>query len=538
MSAMRRCLFFLLLAVICGICHGAARPWALLFGERECLDCEHFKQDWQDEFTSPDDPVLVFLPVDEGDNYDFLRLAEKKLEITDKRTGFPVFIVGRKCVDVTEGFDAVVERLPELLKDLPEDGLFTDIAQAAANAGENSLITFTKTLQPMVASSADAAVSSAGKSDDISPAAAKTTIREPRLLFFEQPGCRKCSRQQKEFELLRRILPDIRIDAWDITTMEGQAMLSRARKAFAIPETDTKNLAPMVVWAEGYATGRLAEAAELAEALRRPLTGNEFWLTAPTPEEVEAEERRLDTFVSALTLWSVISGGLADGINPCAFATSVFLISYLLYLGRRRREILLVGGCFCLGVFVTYYLFGLALSAIISQIHTWQWAKTVLYLIFACVGFVLCGLHLRDAVRYRRTGRVSDMDMGLSRQTHRNIHEKIRRFTSYRSWLLVPAAIVLGAIVSAMELACTGQVYLPVLTALAERGINVRFLWLLFLYNLLFILPLAVITVLAANGIGSKALERWGRDHVFATKVTMAGLFVLLGGLMVLLAFR
>ena len=64
------------------------------------------------------------------------------------------------------------------------------------------------------------------------------------------------------------------------------------------------------------------------------------------------------------------------------------------------------------------------------------------------------------------------MDMGLSKETHRGIHEKIRKFTTVHAWLLGPAAIVLGAIVSSMELVCTGQILLPVLTVLMKDGIT------------------------------------------------------------------
>ena len=57
-------------------------------------------------------------------------------------------------------------------------------------------------------------------------------------------------------------------------------------------------------------------------------------------------------------------------------------------------------------------------------------------------------------------------------------------------------------------------------------------------YNLFFILPLAVITVLAAYGVGAKSLGDWAKNHVFSTKIVMAALFALLGVLMLWLAFR
>ena len=67
-----------------------------------------------------------------------------------------------------------------------------------------------------------------------------------------------------------------------------------------------------------------------------------------------------------------------------------------------------------------------------------------------------------------------------------------------------------------------------------KDGITVRALWMLLLYNILFIMPLAVITVLAAYGVGAKALGDWAKRHVFATKILMAALFAVLGVTMLL----
>jgi cytochrome c biogenesis protein CcdA len=86
-----------------------------------------------------------------------------------------------------------------------------------------------------------------------------------------------------------------------------------------------------------------------------------------------------------------------------------------------------------------------------------------------------------------------------------------------------------------MELVCTGQVLFPVLTVLMKDGVTVRALLLLLLYNVLFIVPLAVITVLAAYGVGAKALGDWAKRHVYATKLLMAALFAILGLTMLLM---
>ncbi len=55
----------------------------------------------------------------------------------------------------------------------------------------------------------------------------------------------------------------------------------------------------------------------------------------------------------------VFLAGLLDGINPCAFTTLIFLISYLRLAGKKGKQILFIGGSFTLAVFLTYFLVGL-----------------------------------------------------------------------------------------------------------------------------------------------------------------------------------
>lgn len=586
---------FVLFLSVLDVC--SARPWILLFGSRDCEDCAQLKSYWVAKYSKKTDPVMVFVNIDKTSNYRYLNRVEDELELVAKGNIFPIILAGDKLVSGREGFKEIEPNLPELMKRLPKGPLFSGVEEAVEKA-TSPLINYDyrrkrthrkpaadrpETVKPQ--SSNDGAktseeTKSPGKDGDVgkvsgkevedrgaseqttlqaqsAPAASSLSVEKEagnsaedtvgngevetvsggrvyRLLFFEQPGCQKCARQGREFELLKETFPTLEISSFDVTTLEGQAMLTRARNVFDIPDGD-ENLAPMVCWSVGYVTGRLATADELETALKATSGEGEFWTVPLKDEELSAEENRLEDFIGALTWWSVIGGGLLDGINPCAFATSVFLISYLLYLKRRRRDIIIVGGSFCLGVFLAYFLYGFAVSALLRQLQTWEWVRIGLYGLFSVLGFVLGVLHLRDAFKYKRSGKASDMDMGLSKETHRGIHNRIKKFTEIHSWLMAPMAVVLGAVVSSMELACTGQVYFPVLTALSGRGFSSQFVLLLFLYNVMFILPLAVITVLAGFGVGAKSLGDWAKNHVFITKVLMAVLFFGLGCLMLVM---
>ena len=328
-------------------------------------------------------------------------------------------------------------------------------------------------------------------------------------------------------------MPELTIDRFDVATLDGLAILRRAMTRFRLPADSTRNLAPMLCWQDGFITGRLAAAAELKQALSQCEEPYQpFWQEPVTDSERQAEKARQQRRLGWGAIGVIIGAGLIDGFNPCAFATSIFLLGYLLYLKRRPRDIALVGASFCLGVFLTYVLFGIGLSFLIDFLNRATWVKTIIYGGLGILGVILAIGHLRDALRYRRSGKAGDMAFGLDKKTHVRIHQWIKRLTDQKSWLMMPAALLLGAIVSGMELACTGQIYLPTLAAINADGIDLRAVLLLLLYNVFFILPLAIITAMTVMGVGAQPVAAWARKNVFATKIAMAILFACLAVLM------
>jgi len=95
-----------------------------------------------------------------------------------------------------------------------------------------------------------------------------------------------------------------------------------------------------------------------------------------------------------------------------------------------------------------------------------------------------------------------------------------------RAQTYVVGAFFTGLVVSFLELACTGQVYLPTIifvTSIPE--LRVRAVFYLVLYNLLFVLPLVVVFFLAYYGTTSKELTRFLERNAAAVKLGMVVLF-------------
>ncbi|NLE56420.1 MAG: hypothetical protein GX617_15895, partial [Lentisphaerae bacterium] len=473
--------------------------WFILFGSRGCAECDELKAMWRDYGQDKSVPVMVFVDIEQGGNYQLLKRIEQHLAISQPAATFPILLVGDRMVSGVAGFFDIFDDVPVLSQQMPE---LMELAPVLAQLGQHRGVVVDYAPAVVAGQSVEPLPSSAGPGGG------------GQFLFLVQKGCERCSRQLRELRLLAVDRPGLDVQCYDIGTPDGQVMLERVRRQFAIPESDESPV-PMVVWQDGYVSLRLVTVEELRKVV---LTGGDvFWMRPITASEREHFTAKQGAFLGRMSFAVIVAAGLIDGFNPCAFATSLFLIGYLIYLKRRPRQILCVGASFCLGVFTTYLLFGFGLSFLIDFLASLTWVKALLYAVFGAVSLVLAVLHCRDALVVRRSGRASDMSMGLSMQNHRRIHDHIKRLTAAESSLMLPAALLLGAVVSSLELACTGQIYLPTIAAINNAGFNLRAVAFLALYNVSFILPLALITALAAAGIGMQAVARLAKRHVFST---------------------
>ena len=247
----------------------SARPWILMFGSPTCDECVQFKQSWLEMHASPTDPVLIVVDIERQENYRFLGDVEAFLGTRARGASFPILLVGKTFIPNIEEFEDHEDDMEELLRGLPDAPLFTSV-QALADTTDKPYVEYRHHPTPTAETPK------------------QTSQKIARLLFFEQPGCQKCSRQRREFSLLQEALPKLEISSYDVTTLEGLSMLSRARKALHIP-LDDKNLAPMVAWSNGYVTGRLVTADEIQAALETAPQDDVFWLQPLSQDELQNE---------------------------------------------------------------------------------------------------------------------------------------------------------------------------------------------------------------------------------------------------------
>ncbi len=344
------------------------------------------------------------------------------------------------------------------------------------------------------------------------------------VYYFHSPGCPDCARVRNHLEQLNQDFPTMRIVEKNIRLPENTVLNRALCLRFGVP-SQLQNVTPSIFTEAGYVIRDEAKVFHHVEGLVQRTSA-----MPPTPDwavlsatETATATRAVEAHFQSLTLGVVLAAGLLDGINPCAFATIIFFLSYLQVARRSPREILMVGGAFILAVFLTYLLIGLALNEVIGKIAEFQWARTGLNLIFALFAFLVMVLSFRDYARARR-GELKDMTLQLPDALKNRIRGVIR--TSARSSHFVIAAFVSGIVISLLELACTGQVYAPIIYAIQQGSKSA--IALLISYNLAFILPLVVIFILAYGGLKSDALIRFQKKHTAGVKFAMGALFLIL----------
>jgi hypothetical protein len=225
----------------------------------------------------------------------------------------------------------------------------------------------------------------------------------------------------------------------------------------------------------------------------------------------------------------VVLAGLIDGINPCAFATMLFFVSWMYLRGGSRRRLLATGISFICGVFVAYLAIGFGLLSFFRTAAVVGLARNILRYFFTILSLAFAFISVRDAAILFRDKDPSRMVLQLPRAVKKSIHRIIRenpgQARSFSPFVPVSFALT-GILVAVLELACTGQIYFPTIAYMVQSGGTgaVPVFWLL-LYNLAFILPLVGVFVLAFVGVEQEKVRVWFGRHLSAGKAAIAILF-------------
>lgn len=435
-------------------------------------------------------------------NYDLLVAFEKELTTQEKE--LPVIVIGEK----------VLGGEPEIRRDL--EGLVKDYAERGVTAWPS--------LQPT------------GIAEDgwIPRAPSEEEKKSGKIIyaaFFYTPGCLECEETRAELEQWAPQFPALRIRTFRLIREENKKLHAALCLIYQVPES--KTLVPNLFYlGEDYLW-----ADDLQYDSFKKLVSKYQEKGAPPPWEKvnqQALEKGEKSIVERFKAWSlsaVLIAGLIDGVNPCAFATIIFLVSYLTFMGKKSAEILLYGITFTFGVFIAYLLAGMGFMTFLHELNGFPIIAKGIRLLMILFAFSLGLISLYDYILFRR-GQMAKWKLQLPTAMKKKIHGIIREHVrSNKGGLL--ATFSVGFVIAACQVVCTAQVYLPTIGYIMTiPQLKIHAFFNLLLYNIMFIIPLVGVFVSTFFGITSEKMAFVSKKHTGQVKLLTAILFLVLAGLL------
>ena len=337
------------------------------------------------------------------------------------------------------------------------------------------------------------------------------------LDFFGSPTCGECMQIKQEILFpMEKKHPVIDLKIHDIDTDSGYKMVMAMEDKFKVPTSSSIEL----FFPDTFLIGAEDILKNGQRMILRYLEQPETWVPRDIGEDTTSLSGRLVERFSGFSFLGILTAGIIDGINPCAIATMIFLISFLATQKRKRREVLAISLSFTAAVFMTYLGMGVGAFKALSFLQRYLWVSQTIRWGAASLAVIFGLLSFRDAIVFHKTGKTSEIALQLPEAVKKRIHKVISGNLSGKS--LVIGAVVTGFLVTLLEAVCTGQVYLPTIVLMTrQKGLQLTgWLYLIF-YNFLFVLPLLIVMILAFFGLRWDRLAKTTRKNMVAIKVAL-----------------
>ncbi|MEM2713993.1 MAG: cytochrome c biogenesis protein CcdA [Candidatus Pacearchaeota archaeon] len=338
------------------------------------------------------------------------------------------------------------------------------------------------------------------------------------IYFFYGEGCPHCARVEPFIEALEAKY-NLSVHKFEIYNNRSNLLLLNAFfDAFNV--SNNARSVPAVFIANSYFIGDKP----ILENLEAAIIAN-AQAECPSPEKIRATSGSADIAsplekLGALSIVTVIGAALADSINPCAIAVLLILLAALLASGNKRKT-LKAGLAFTASIYIVYFLFGLGLFSALQFSGLSYWFYKIIGILAIIIGLA----NIKDYFWYGGGGFV----MEIPRRWRPKLKAMLNAVTS------PIGAFVMGFVVCLFELPCTGGPYIFILGLLAEKTTMLTAIPILLLYNVFFVLPLLIITMLMYFGFASiESMSEW-RERNIRLLHLIAGLIMLILGIIVVL---
>ena len=341
------------------------------------------------------------------------------------------------------------------------------------------------------------------------------------VYFFYGDGCQHCAKVESQINNLA-VQSELPVQVYKFEIYNNRSnivLLSQYFDAHSIPTSERG--VPVVLIGNNYLIGDKP----IIENLNSLIEQNKG-AECPSLEIKNGEGQTGDSSptqkLSSLSVLTIIGAALVDSINPCAIAVLLILMGALLIAGDKTRA-LKSGFAFTISIYISYFLFGLGLFSAIQISGLSYWFYKIIGVLAVIIGLA----NIKDFFCYGAGGFVCEIPRGW-RPKLKNMLGKV---TSPLG------AFLMGFVVCLFELPCTGGPYIVILGLLADRMTMWASIPMLLLYNLVFVLPLIVLTLLIFFGFANVEKATKWKDNNLRILHLIAGLVMLTLGILITFGF-
>ena len=345
-----------------------------------------------------------------------------------------------------------------------------------------------------------------------------------QLMMFYEDGCPHCARIEAFLNTIAPKYPKLEITRYEIHDPKVHDLLAKLLAAYdaklgPVPIIFIGNVAFVGgtfygLYPEPTTVSGRAEEMTLEQVIRQAIEDN-----APSPLS-RIETTTSSGLAKSLTIPAVILAAAADSVNPCTFAVLVLLLGTLLVAGRKGK-VLQAGLAFTGAIYISYFLMGIGIFSAIQAAGV----QRPFIIVVSCLAILLGLWNMKDYFAYGKW---------FSIEVPERWRPTVKRITS--SVVSVPGAFAVGVLDSLFLLPCSSGPYIAILALLSKTATRTQGIGLLLFYNLIFILPLLIITGAVHFGFTTTArAERW-RSTRLGKLHLVSGLIMLILGVGMIIA--
>jgi thiol-disulfide isomerase/thioredoxin len=335
-----------------------------------------------------------------------------------------------------------------------------------------------------------------------------------KLYFFWGKGCPHCAQEEIFLEHLKKKYLQLEVKSYEVWyDKENGRLFTQMAEAYGtrpegVPTTFIGEFQPVVGYRNYEITGKVIEDRVKYCIIQGCIDSIER-SAKPSQKKISAQEDKIitlpvfgkvDTSKMTLPVLTIILAGL-DSFNPCAFFVLFTLLSILVFVKSRKR-MLLIGGTF---VFFSGFIYFLFMAAWLNLfLHIGQ--LKIITAIAGIIALIIAAINIKDFFFFKK-----GISLAIPEKAKPKLFDRMRKLlkvTSLTSMMM--GTIVLAIAANAYELLCTigfPMVFTRVLTLHSLPGFK-YYLYLIF-YNMIYIIPLAVIVLFFSITLGSRKLTEW-----------------------------